>query len=364
MEKQTSVARRIGKLIVFGLAASIVACADSVSPSNPNGAADRVDAATITFYNALIASHEQRTLRVPGHVVSSGLSHSVVLNGQQASFGIRKTLRSGPHSHATLSKAIGSDTVVRLRRDTTINGHRIAIYVSKIPKKGMPPRSWMTSVDGHVASITVPKWKKKGGKWQVGGASVTQYDTTGKAMGAVAFDLPDVVTTASLQQRRTHAGLFVALADAVSQLILPRDLLAQSGYGPCDILYQLAYTAAAATAEKYTLYLELEELCQAAILEGGEAAILVCADADLAVLQYNSSEVDSIIAHADWIMCLVDEAAASAMIAGDFGANCSLNYFMEWIYIEPNVDPDNPDGYWYEGPWAQWQCKDGRDYEM
>jgi hypothetical protein len=231
-----------------------------------------------------------------------------------------------------------ADSLVRIGAQV-VDGKHISVFASKNSSKDKPARILLTTIDGQLASVDELKWKKFNGKWFVGSGSSTRYDRTGRPRAAFTFSYRDDDGTLIGTAEAKGTAVRLAVADVVhdlAEMFLPR--LAQAQYGPCDVLRQIAFDTAAVAAWKWNTYYELEELCEVTIVESPEAAVLVCADADLAYLQAFNADTDAVLAKADWYQCVAEQAALAALAGAPTDRWVCYDTYG-WIY-DPSIDEE------------------------
>lgn len=118
----------------------------------------------------------------------------------------------------------------------------------------------------------------------------------------------------------------------IAYVMLPPQLGAQ--YGPCDLLMNIMIEKGAIAAELYSLYYGLNDLCKEAIIASEEAAVVLCADADLALFQAQNVETDAVLAEGDYTICYADFLAGGLGLAvgatSDDDWSCST--YDDWMY--------------------------------
>jgi len=232
-----------------------------------------------------------------------------------------------------------ADSLVRIGAQV-VNGKHISIFASKNSSKEKPAKALLTTIDGQLASVDELKWKKLNGQWVVVSGSTTRYDQAGRPRAAFTFSYRDDDGSVVGKTDTKATSVRLAVADVVhdlAEMFLPR--LAHAQYGPCDLLRQVAFDTAAVAAWKWNTFYELEELCEVSIVERPEAAVLVCADADLAYLQAFNADTDALLAKADWYQCVAEQAALAALAGGIPTDRWVCYDTYGWIY-DPSIDEE------------------------
>ena len=351
-------ASRAATAVLLTIIATVIACADavtSVKAPRAAGSGERiVDEGTVSLWS--IAA------RTNGTFISSPRTEAanVVLRGGRPHLAVssisgaaRAALASRPDSVAhVLSPTIprnGKQMAARVLSKQQRNGRQITVLAVDDDDRGSgkPAQLTLTLVDGRPVSATLPRYKRVQGKWALDEATTTTYDARGHARLATKYKFnggrgtANTVGEANGSSLRRVTTSLASFARAAADALAPVPLEAQAD--PCGILYNVMIQEGALAAEMWLAYAGMQDLCDAAMLEDPEAAILICLDAQLDKVDAQNQDLVAIGARFDYQLCLIDniQVLPEVVIVGNAPKDC----YDQDVWVP---DPDEEDNGWWE----------------